>query len=100
MMYYLYVLRSIKSNKYYLGITSHPLLRLEEHNTSERQLYTSTDRPWEKVGLYNCGEDLGEALKIERYIKKQKSRRFIENILSGSIEFYGILTKLQKVEIK
>ncbi|WP_082911433.1 GIY-YIG nuclease family protein [Pedobacter psychrophilus] len=45
-MFYLYILYSISSNKYYLGYSEDPERRLLEHNNSERVTYTSKHRPW------------------------------------------------------
>ncbi len=77
-MYYLYILYSEKSDKYYVGITAQPHQRLIEHNTSERITYTSKHRPWAMVALFECAKNLGEAMKIERFIKKKKNRKLIE----------------------
>ncbi|MCH7517073.1 MAG: GIY-YIG nuclease family protein, partial [Bacteroidetes bacterium] len=45
MEYNLYILRSIKVYKYYVGISKNPRRRLEYHNTIEKG-FTSRYRPW------------------------------------------------------
>jgi putative endonuclease len=80
-MYFLYILYSSNSDKYYVGVTENPERRLSEHNTSERTTYTSKHRPWIMVALFEVKENWGVALKIEKFIKKQKSRTFIEALV-------------------
>ena len=95
-MYYLYILHSISSDKYYVGITNRPKERLIEHNTTDRNTFTSKYRPWEIAALFECGETLGEARKIENYIKKMKSKVFIENLINMD-SFDGPLAQLVRV---
>lgn len=45
-MFYIYILYSVDFDKYYIGYTSDYLKRLECHNTSELNKYTSKYRPW------------------------------------------------------
>ncbi|HOI31869.1 MAG: GIY-YIG nuclease family protein [Bacteroidales bacterium] len=82
-MYYLYILYSEKADKYYVGISPDPDCRLQEHNTSDRISFTKKHRPWRMVALFECAVSLSEAMKIERFIKKQKSRKLIERMVSG-----------------
>ncbi len=95
-MYYLYILYSEKSDVYYVGHTDDVNQRFKEHNSSGRVTYTSKHRPWEVKGVFECGSNRGEALKIERFIKKQKSRRLIEKLISGK-GFDGVLSQLVRV---
>jgi putative endonuclease len=76
-MFYLYILHSAKSNQFYVGITDNPKRRLCEHNSSPRQLFTSPHRPWSMEALFHCSDNLGDAMKVERFIKKQKSRSLL-----------------------
>lgn len=49
MFHYLYILRSEKYNKFYIGFTSRKLnIRLEEHN-SGKVSFTSRYLPWKLV---------------------------------------------------
>jgi len=92
-MFYLYILYSLSSDKYYVGYTSDPNRRLEEHNTSEMTTYTSKHRPWVLKAVYLCGELESDAIRIERFIKKQKSRNLLERLIEGSV-LTGILAQL------
>jgi len=71
-MYYIYILYSERSDKYYIGYTSDYQRRLTEHNTTERSTYTSKHRPWRLEAVFECGESESEAMKLEAFIKKQK----------------------------
>ena len=44
-MYYLYIIVSQRVNKHYVGITDDYNRRLEEHNTSEKNTFTSKYTP-------------------------------------------------------
>jgi putative endonuclease len=95
-MYYIYLLYSEASDVYYVGYTSDVDRRLLEHNTSERETYTSKHRPWTLKAVFACGEDEGEAKRIETFIKKQKSRKFLERMIVGEA-LYGGLAQLVRV---
>ena len=83
-MYYLYILYSTNSDKYYVGQTADLERRLFEHNNSEHNTYTSKHRPWILVASFAVGNDRGSALKIERKIKSFKSRKIILDLISNS----------------
>ena len=86
LMYYIYILYSAGSDRYYLGYSDNPMRRLTEHNTSVHLSYTFKHRPWEMKGYFEVGKSRKDAIRIERYLKKQKSRKIIEKILrEGSI---------------
>jgi len=96
-MFYVYILHSTTSDIYYVGHTDDVERRLEEHNHSEKtDTFTSKHRPWEVMAVFECSEERSPALKCERFIKKQKSRRFIERIL-GEEALTGELAPLVRV---
>lgn len=82
-MYYIYILYSRTSDKYYVGYSDDPFRRLKEHNTSSFNTYTSKHRPWEFAVLFECGSERSAAMKTEKFIKNQKSRRFIEQLITA-----------------
>jgi putative endonuclease len=96
MEFYIYILYSISSNIYYVGYSNDFRKRLEQHNHSENLTFTSKHRPWELKAVYSCGKVESEAMKIEKFIKKQKSRTLIEKLITGG-EFFGILAQLVRV---
>lgn len=96
MQFFIYILYSEHSNVYYIGHTNDFIRRLEEHNFSGHQTYTSKHRPWVLKAVYACGNLKAEAVKVERFIKKQKSRSLLEKLIEGS-ELTGVLAQLVKV---
>ncbi len=82
-MFYIYILYSKTADKYYVGHSDDPDRRLIEHNTKPFNTYTSKHRPWELVAKFKAGETRSEAVQCERYIKKQKSRMLIEEIVKN-----------------
>ncbi|MEP6465711.1 MAG: GIY-YIG nuclease family protein [Parafilimonas sp.] len=77
-----YILYSSRLNKYYIGSTSDVERRLEEHNRGKEK-FTKTGLPW--VLMYKEEfADLKLARQREYYIKKMKSRKFIESLISSA----------------
>jgi putative endonuclease len=77
-MPYTYILFSVKLNKYYIGACTDINRRLHEHNTGHSK-FTSTGSPW-VLKYSETFETLQEAKKRELYIKKMKSRKYIESL--------------------
>ena len=96
MEYYIYILYSEVSDFYYVGYSDDFNRRFEEHNHSEKVTFTSKHRPWRLKAVYSCGEKQSDAMKIEKFIKNQKSRRLIEKLVIGG-EFTGVLAQLVRV---
>jgi len=82
-MYFIYILYSESSDKYYVGYSDDPIRRETEHNTKPFNTFTSKHRPWKLVASFPAGESRSEAIRIERYIKKQKSRTFILKLIAS-----------------
>ena len=79
---YCYILYSEKLKKYYVGSTPDIERRLYEHNRGKEK-FTKTGIPWILVYREIYGS-LAEARKREQQIKKQKSRKYIEQIISSA----------------
>ena len=97
-MFYIYLIYSVSADKYYVGYSNDAFRRVIEHNISERNTFTAKYRPWELVALFECGEDRGNAIKIERFIKKQKNRRIFEQMKNGD-QLPGPLAQLVRVPL-
>ncbi|WP_458308460.1 GIY-YIG nuclease family protein [Croceiramulus getboli] len=97
MVFYVYLLFSDSTNKYYVGSSHDPWCRLTSHNTSDRKTFTSKGRPWELKAIFKVGSDRGDAVKIERWIKKQKSRRLLEKLVDPDYIPEGRLAQLVRV---
>jgi putative endonuclease len=81
-MFYVYILKSLKSGRYYIGYSEHPDRRLSEHN-SGKVFSTRNHRPWIKVYFETFSTEL-EAIKREREIKSRKSRTYLENLIKNN----------------
>jgi putative endonuclease len=77
-MYYVYVLRSLKDHKRYIGSTDNLLKRVDEHNDA---LVKSTKNRRPLVLIYSEEFVLrSEALKRERFFKTGFGRSFLKKI--------------------
>lgn len=81
---YLYILQSIPSRKYYVGVSDYPERRLIYHNSIEKG-FTSRYRMWEIKFTKEYPTKI-EAMKIERKIKSWTSRIMTERVIVGEIE--------------
>ena len=78
-MYFVYIIYSEKRDRYYIGYTSDIASRLAKHN-SGATTSTKSGRPW----ILSYKEEYSEkreAIKREKEIKKQKSRKYLENLI-------------------
>jgi len=96
-MYYIYILYSEVADLYYVGYTNDPKRRLDEHNSSPHNTFTSKHRPWKLMAYFICSKDEGEAMKIERFIKKQKSRKLLALLCVPDFIPTGALAQLVRV---
>ena len=84
MEYYVYILHSSTIDKYYIGQTSNIDNRLKFHNSLEyNKIWTKRGIPWKLVYMEKC-DTRSESLKREKYIKRQKSRSYIEELVRAS----------------
>jgi len=82
-----YILFSQKLNKYYIGITTDDIqARILKHNSAYYgSRFTSIANDWELQLVLNC-DSYSIARKIELYVKRMKSRKFIEKIINDQKE--------------
>ena len=81
-MYSVYILYSEEYDKFYIGQSNDIGRRLQEHNEGEIHKYTSKYRPWQLVLSLEISEFRSEAIHMERFLKKQKSKEFIRRFIS------------------
>jgi putative endonuclease len=76
---YVYVLRSLKDNQFYIGLSRNLLVRVQQHNNG---LVTSTKKrtPFELVYWEGCVNE-SDAAQRERYLKTAWGKRYIKNRL-------------------
>ena len=78
---YLYILYSKNLNKFYVGSTTDIERRLTEHNRGKEK-FTKTGIPWD-LKYKEVFDELIYARRRELFIKKQKSKKYIENLISS-----------------
>ena len=96
-MYYIYFLYSETADKFYVGHSQDPWKRLEQHLSNTGDKYTGSFHDWKLRAVFEVSQKKGEADKIEKFIKRQKSRVFIEKILLSNFKGTGILAQLVRV---
>jgi putative endonuclease len=96
-MYYVYILYSELADKYYVGHSLDPWARLVQHLSNSGDKYTGSYKDWKLVSVFEVSPNKGEADKIEKFIKKQKSRKLIERLLQDDFIGAGILALLVRV---
>ena len=82
MQAFVYILFSQALNKYYVGSTPDPDRRIAEHNRGKEK-FTKTGVPWVLV-YKEVFSDLKQARQREKYIKKMKSKKYIETLISSA----------------
>ena len=81
-MYYTYIIFSSSADQYYTGHTSYtPTSRLAQHNQGETPS-TKHGITWD-LKFYKSFKTKTEAIKFEHFIKRQKSRHFIEKLIKS-----------------
>ena len=99
-MFYIYIIYSESADKYYVGHSDDPSRRLFEHNSTDELTYTSKRRPWRIVFKFPVSEIRSEAIRIERYLKKRKSRSLLETLISRQIDLNYLEKFFNKILIK
>jgi putative endonuclease len=75
-----YILYSARLDKYYVGACTDLARRLYEHNIGHGK-FTSMGVPW-ILKYTESFDSLADAKKREAYIKRMKSRKYIESLFS------------------
>jgi len=79
-MHFVYIIYSKKLNKFYIGETHDIDFRLERHNNNYYDnKWTKTGAPWVLFFEIECASKAC-ALKIEKHIKRMKSKKYIQNL--------------------
>ena len=73
-MYYVYILKSQKNNKYYSGVTDNLKRRIKEH-TGGNSDFTSWSGPY-KLVWYGAFLDKKKAYEFEKYLKSSSGFAF------------------------
>ncbi len=97
MTYYIYILYSADIDRYYVGCTSDPVKRYLQHLSNGPRAYTGQSKDWEMRALFAVSDQESEAIKIERFIKRQKSRNLLERLCRSDFVPDGVLSQLVRV---
>lgn len=80
-MYFVYVLKSQKTNSLYKGQTANLEKRLLEHNIGKVKS-TKAFIPW-KIAYYEEFTNREDAVKREKYLKSGIGRQFLRDIIES-----------------
>ena len=80
MSYYVYILYSMKLDRYYVGATGNLVSRIENHLLNHSG-FTAKAKDWE-LKYSEAFDEKPEAFARERQIKKWKSRKMIERLIA------------------
>ncbi|MBN8960490.1 MAG: GIY-YIG nuclease family protein [Rhizobiales bacterium] len=78
-MKYVYILTSLDSEHFYVGVTDDLRARLAKHNAGE-VTHTAKFRPWQ-IKTYIAFSDEKQAFAFERYLKSASGRAFAKTRL-------------------
>ena len=93
-MYFICIIYSKKLDRYYLGTTDDVSERLCEHNSGfYNESFTVKGIPWELSLSFEC-ESSQKAYGLENFLKRMKSRVFLEKIIVDSNILLDIQNKL------
>ena len=92
-MHFLYILYSTELNRYYVGESEKPYFRVKLHNAHHfKRAFTNAADDWELTLVYQV-KNKTTALYLEKFIKKMKSKKFIEKIICKPSILEDILKK-------
>ena len=77
-MCHVYVLRSEKTGKRYIGVTQNHERRLAEHNAGQTAS-TRSGAPWRLI-YTEAYESRAQAMQRERFLKSGRGRRFLDEL--------------------
>lgn len=85
-MQYVYVLLSLKDNRFYTGYTEDLKKRLAEH--SQGKVGSTQNRRPLKLVYYEACLRQADALHREKYLKTTWGKRYLRNRLKASLESF------------
>ncbi|WP_209332958.1 GIY-YIG nuclease family protein [Lunatimonas salinarum] len=80
MAHFVYIIQSELDGTFYIGESKDPTDRLEKHNRPHKG-FTARKQPW-KIVYTEEFNSRAEAKKREAFLKKQKSRQFLVDLIS------------------
>jgi putative endonuclease len=81
MIYWVYILQSLKDESFYIGYTKNLEVRIKEYNEGFTR-YTKHKRPWKLVYQEEFNSKT-EAIKREYFLKRQKNKEFYQRLINN-----------------
>jgi putative endonuclease len=78
MAYFIYIIKSESTDRYYCGSTDDVARRVREHNDQGSKGGKKFEGPWELIWS-QAAETRGEAMALERKIEKRGISRFLRD---------------------
>ncbi|CAN0583020.1 unnamed protein product [Ectocarpus sp. 12 AP-2014] len=88
-MHYLYIIYSKSINRYYVGESPDIIRRLDQHNT---HYFKKAADDWKIVVAMKLNSK-SDAIYLEKFIKRMKSKTFIQKIIKNNDILEDILNK-------
>jgi len=96
-MFYIYIIYSETADNYYTGYSEDPWSRIIQHNDNKSDKYTGKYDNWKLAAVFEASEERGEAMKLEKFIKKQKTKKLIDKLINPDFVLTGELAQLIRV---
>lgn len=96
-MFYIYILYSSTADKFYVGYSEDPWARLQQHRENSSDKFTGKYEEWALMAVFEVGTSRSEAMSVEKFIKKQKSRKLLIALVNPAFVPVGFLARLIRV---
>ncbi len=80
-MFFVYIIQSLTDQSFYIGYTSDVKSRIWQHNNGISR-YTKKKIPW-KLVYTESFQNKSDAIKREKFLKKQKNSEFYNRLIQG-----------------
>jgi len=99
-MYFVYIIYSEKLSRFYTGTTDDLDNRVKQHNSVlYKNSFTSKGIPW-VLKVHFSFEDSSHAYFAEKFIKRMKSKVFIQKIIEQPELFNDIIWNAVRVQLR
>lgn len=77
MTYYIYIIYSISIDRYYVGYSSNPWLRLGQHLNNTKDKYTGKATDWILLAVFEVSGSESDAIRMEQQRERKKSSEMV-----------------------